>query len=202
MWIDRDPRRSPHFCRVPCKPHIRRELILTTVPHSGWGRAPRERHHSLQTSDCSAFAVQLGLLGLSGSGLEDCAFRQHTVGDEPPQRDEQFSGQSHHHSAMRRSNSNHYVHMSSTSGRILWLRPSGPPARCRHAAAAARAELNGQENIWQFMRRTGSQIRCSNPSTVSSITSATLETPSSISLGKSCPSPAATGQPWVTQCEY
>src|ERR1700719_85936 len=50
--------------------------------------------------------------------------------------------------------------------------------------------------------RTGSQIGSSNPSTISSITAATLGTPSSISLGKSCPSRAATGQPWVTQCEY
>src|SRR4029077_6928022 len=50
--------------------------------------------------------------------------------------------------------------------------------------------------------RTGSQIGSSNPSTISSITAATLGTPSSISLGKSRPSRAATGQPWVTQCEY
>ena len=31
------PRWSSHFCRLPCKPHIRRELIPTTVPHSGMG---------------------------------------------------------------------------------------------------------------------------------------------------------------------
>ena len=37
IWADRDPRRSSHFCRLPCKPHIRRELIPTTVPHSGTG---------------------------------------------------------------------------------------------------------------------------------------------------------------------
>src|SRR5690348_1629280 len=49
--------------------------------------------------------------------------------------------------------------------------------------------------------RTGSQIGSSNPSTISSITAATLGTPSLINLGKSCPSRAATGQPWVTQCE-
>ena len=35
MWGDGDTRRSSHFCRLPCKPHIRRELIPTTVPHSG-----------------------------------------------------------------------------------------------------------------------------------------------------------------------
>ena len=28
---------TSHFCRLPCKPHIRRELIPTTVPHSGTG---------------------------------------------------------------------------------------------------------------------------------------------------------------------
>src|SRR6202040_2424424 len=50
--------------------------------------------------------------------------------------------------------------------------------------------------------RTGSQIGSSNPSTISSISAATLGTPSSNSLGKSRPSRAATGQPWVTQCEY
>src|SRR5690242_19664389 len=49
--------------------------------------------------------------------------------------------------------------------------------------------------------RTGSQIGSSNPSTIASITAATLGTPSLINLGKSCPSRAATGQPWVTQCE-
>src|SRR5580704_508966 len=37
MWAIRDPRRSSHFCRLPCKPHIRRELIPTTFPHSGTG---------------------------------------------------------------------------------------------------------------------------------------------------------------------
>ena len=64
-------------------------------------------------------------------------------------------------------------------------------------------ELNGQENyLASLCGRTGSQIGSSNPSTISSITAATLGTPSSISLGKSCPSRAATGQPWVTQCEY
>src|SRR5712672_1874981 len=62
-------------------------------------------------------------------------------------------------------------------------------------------ELNGQENIWQFMRRTGCRTEFSNPSTISSITAATLGTRSLISRGKSCPSPAAIGQPQVTQSE-
>ena len=62
-------------------------------------------------------------------------------------------------------------------------------------------ELNGQENIWQFMRQNWLSNWISNPSTISSITAATLGTRSSISRGKSCPSPAAIGQPQVTQSE-
>src|SRR6266478_5975517 len=49
--------------------------------------------------------------------------------------------------------------------------------------------------------RTGCRTEFSNPSTISSITAATLGTRSSISRGKSCPSPAAIGQPQVTQSE-
>src|SRR5205807_4682231 len=49
--------------------------------------------------------------------------------------------------------------------------------------------------------RTGCRTEFSNPSTISSITAATLATRSSISRGKSCPSPAAIGQPQVTQSE-
>src|SRR5262249_16211891 len=49
--------------------------------------------------------------------------------------------------------------------------------------------------------RTGCRTEFSNPSTTSSITAATPGTPSSISRGKSCPSPAAIGQPQVTQFE-
>src|SRR5246127_1827699 len=49
--------------------------------------------------------------------------------------------------------------------------------------------------------KTGCRTEFSNPSTISSITAATLGTRSSISRGKSCPSPAAIGQPQVTQSE-
>src|SRR5262249_7447469 len=49
--------------------------------------------------------------------------------------------------------------------------------------------------------RTGCRTEFSNPSTISSITAATLGTRSSISREKSCPSPAAIGQPQVTQFE-
>ena len=69
--------------------------------------------------------------------------------------------------------------------------------RCRRA----RPNSMARKTFGSSCGRTGSQIGSSNPSTISSITAATLGTPSSISLGKSCPSHAATGQPWVTQCE-
>ncbi len=36
-------------CRLSCKPHIRRDDIPTTVPHSG-RRAPGGRHHSVKTA--------------------------------------------------------------------------------------------------------------------------------------------------------
>src|SRR5262245_48835606 len=49
--------------------------------------------------------------------------------------------------------------------------------------------------------RTGCRTEFSNPSTISSITAATLGTRSSIGRGKSCQSPAAIGQPQVTQSE-
>ena len=47
----------------------------------------------------------------------------------------------------------------------------------------------------------GSRTTCSNPTTISSITAATPGTPSSISPGRSCPSPVANGQPSVSHCE-
>jgi len=49
--------------------------------------------------------------------------------------------------------------------------------------------------------RTGCRTEFSNPSTTLSITAATPGTRSLISRGKSCPSPAAIGQPQVTQSE-
>jgi len=62
-------------------------------------------------------------------------------------------------------------------------------------------ELNPQENIWQFMRRTGCRTVSSSPSTTSSTTAATPGTRSSTSPGKSCPSLAVIGQSQVTHCE-
>ena len=61
-------------------------------------------------------------------------------------------------------------------------------------------ELNGQENIWQFMRQNWLSNR-SNPSTISSTTAATLGTHSSTNPGRLCPLRDATGQKSVTQSE-
>jgi hypothetical protein len=62
-------------------------------------------------------------------------------------------------------------------------------------------ELNPQQNIWQFMRANWLSNACSNPTTILSITAATPGIPSSITPGRSCPSPAANGQPSVSHCE-
>jgi hypothetical protein len=62
-------------------------------------------------------------------------------------------------------------------------------------------ELNSQEDIWQFMRQNWRQTGSSNPSTTSSTTVVTPGTRSSVSGGRSCPSPDATGRPSVTHCE-
>jgi hypothetical protein len=55
-------------------------------------------------------------------------------------------------------------------------------------------ELNGQENVRQFMRQNWLSSGSSNPSTISSTTVATLATRSSISPGRLCPSRAGVGQ--------
>ena len=55
-------------------------------------------------------------------------------------------------------------------------------------------ELNPVENIWQSScATTGSQIACSNPTTISSTIAAMLGTSSSISPGRSGPSDCANG---------
>jgi transposase len=56
-------------------------------------------------------------------------------------------------------------------------------------------ELDGRENIWQFMRQNWLSNRFSNPSTTST-TAATLGTHSSTNPGRLCPSRDATGQQW------
>jgi hypothetical protein len=76
------------------------------------------------------------------------------------------------------------------------------PARVGGRRRRAHPNSMARKTSGSSCGRTGSQIGSSNPSTISSITAATLGTPSSIGLGKSCPSRAATGHPWVTQCEY
>src|SRR5262245_24055062 len=68
-------------------------------------------------------------------------------------------------------------------------------------AAQARRLLAVKKISGNSCGRTGCRTEVSNPSTISSITAATLGTRSSISRGKSCPSPAAIGQPQITQSE-
>src|SRR5215831_9895585 len=54
IWVDRDPRWGSHFLQgFPCKPHIRRELIPATVPHSGRGEL-QENGTTLCRRRCSA----------------------------------------------------------------------------------------------------------------------------------------------------
>jgi hypothetical protein len=62
-------------------------------------------------------------------------------------------------------------------------------------------ELNDQEDIWQFMRKTGPGIMSSNTPTISPITVAMPGTRSSANPGRSCPPHPSFGRPWVTQCE-
>jgi hypothetical protein len=62
-------------------------------------------------------------------------------------------------------------------------------------------ELNGQENIWQFMRQNWLSNLIFKSSTISSTTAATLGTHSSTTPGRSWPLRDATGQQSVTQTE-
>ena len=62
-------------------------------------------------------------------------------------------------------------------------------------------ELNSQENIWQFMRQNWLSNRIFKSFDDMSITAVTPGTPSSISPGKSCQSPPATGPSPVNHCE-
>src|SRR4249920_2669971 len=89
------------------------------------------------------------------------------------------------------------IKVSGMAPKFSRCRATSRLCRCRRA----RPNSMARKTFGSSCGRTGSQIGSSNPSTISSITAATLGTPSSISLGKSCPSHAATGQPWVTQCE-
>ena len=90
-WEDRDPRRSSLFCRLPCKPHIRRELITfgdgrlqenAHIPRSSvWlelvltqiTELERERDAVVETeaSDKASKMIQQ-LTGLRGIGVGAC----------------------------------------------------------------------------------------------------------------------------------
>ena len=77
------------------------------------------------------------------------------------------------------------------------FQPISRSCRCRRVHLnSTRRKISGSS-----CDRTGCRTESSNPSTTSSITAAMPGTPSSLSLGKSCPSPAATGQASVNHCE-
>jgi hypothetical protein len=88
------------------------------------------------------------------------------------------------------------------------IRPAGmapKPWSCRatsHSCRCRRARPNSTARKTSgTCVRIGCQTGSSNPSTISSITAATLGTHSSTNPGKSCPSRDATGQQSVTQSE-
>jgi hypothetical protein len=62
-------------------------------------------------------------------------------------------------------------------------------------------ELNGQENIWQFMRQNWLSNRIFKSFDDTSITAPTPGTHSSTNPGRSCPSRDPTRQQSVTQSE-
>src|SRR5262249_52312784 len=78
-----------------------------------------------------------------------------------------------------------------------WSRATSRSCLCRHAHPNSTARKTSGSSCVRTGCRTGS----SNPSTISSITAATLGTHSSTNPGKSCPSRDATGQQSVTQSE-
>src|SRR6516162_3676053 len=90
-----------------------------------------------------------------------------------------------------------------------WIKPGGMAPRpsrfqttfCSCSSRRAHPNSTVKKISGNSCGRTGCRTEFSNPSTTSSITAATLGTRSSISRGKSCPSPAAIGQPQVTQFE-
>src|SRR4029077_6704037 len=76
-------------------------------------------------------------------------------------------------------------------------RTTSPPCRCHRAHPNSTARKTSGSSC----ARIGSQTASSNPSTISSITAATPGTPSSISLGRSCPSLVANGHSSVNHHE-
>jgi hypothetical protein len=91
---------------------------------------------------------------------------------------------------------------SAKYGKIVALRPSRFPATSRSCSSRpARPSSTAKKTSGSSCGRIGCQIASSNPSTTSSIIAATPGTRSSISRGKSCPSPAAIGPSSVTQYE-
>src|SRR5207245_10978123 len=86
---------------------------------------------------------------------------------------------------------------------VAWRQVSqGPDTYLAPAVAATRFRTQRPGKMFgSSCARIGCQTGFSNPSTISSTTAATPGTRSSISPGRLCPSRAAIGQVWVTQCE-
>jgi hypothetical protein len=84
------------------------------------------------------------------------------------------------------------------SSRVAWRQGAQGPEQ--HLSDAAAVDPNSTARKTSC-GRTGCRIGCSNHSTILSTTAAMPGTRSSISPGRSCPSPAAIGQAWVIQCE-
>jgi transposase len=95
----------------------------------------------------------------------------------------------------RRTRSSSSIKPAGMAPRLLRSQAISHCCCCRHA------ELNGQENVWQFMRQNWLSNRIFKSFDDIVTTVATLGVRSSISPGRSCPSRAASGPAWVTQCE-
>jgi hypothetical protein len=87
---------------------------------------------------------------------------------------------------------------------LLRWRGIGPagstfPQRHDHPATGQMSRTEPQENVWQFMRQTGSRKASSNPTNQSLTSPAKSGTGSSISLGASCPSECVNGHTGSSQ---
>jgi hypothetical protein len=140
---------APINTGLPCKPHIRRDCVPTTVPHSGRESSRRaaplfktmRRHQAGQRRrppwirvpgpSCGSRAQSLGRVNIS-RGLHDRAPRDNALGREPPQGDQQLPCQRHNH---------HLAH----------------PAIC---AADALTEPTDLSRVWLISCRCPVRVQC------------------------------------------
>jgi hypothetical protein len=80
-------------------------------------------------------------------------------------------------------------HPDHGSGRLAHVQQLGCPGNITILPLPPKSpELNPVENIWQFIRETGSRTASSNPMMISSTTAATLGENCRTDHGRSCPS--------------